>query len=293
MTPADIAEPCSPLRAAVYSPPWRVAATMLRVISGASLLALLALLLVPGSRPLNPLFLLRLATGLCLLPGLAALLIRRAFAAFLRVEGGALILEQHHGRTEIPVAAIARLTPWLLPRPGSGLWLDLRSGRRWRGAIEMDDPSALVDMLATAGGTPSPLATARHHPAMIYARARSHRFPRPWYAALIKFPLFALVPTLPLFRVHQIIAYGGPLGEYYQYGLGPYLAGFGIYWATLTVYLVLYAAVLRTFVETISLGAALIAPPGAVRVRRLLERVSAVFYYGGVPVAVALRLAPW
>jgi apolipoprotein N-acyltransferase len=100
--------------------------------------------------------------------------------------------------------------------------------------------------------------------------------------------LFALVPTLPLFRLHQWIAYGGTFGEYYTYGLEAYLLGFAIYWATLTIDLVLYAAALRVVAEAVALPATYLAPARAERVRRVVEVANRVFYYGGVP-ALLLR----
>ena len=105
--------------------------------------------------------------------------------------------------------------------------------------------------------------------------------------------LFALVPTLPLFRVHQIIAYGGAFGEYYQYGLNAYLAGFAIYWATLTIYLMVYAAALRVPVELLAVGSAALAPQHASGVRRVAQSAATVLYYVGVPAAVILRFVPW
>jgi apolipoprotein N-acyltransferase len=110
---------------------------------------------------------------------------------------------------------------------------------------------------------------------------------------LWKFPVFALVPTLPLFRVHQLIAYGGVLGEYYQYGLEAYLLGFAIYWATLTIYLMLYAAALRAPVELLAMAVTALAPERASGARRVLERTAAILYYGGVPAMTALRFVPW
>lgn len=280
------------IRAVLYPVRWRIVAALLRTISCASLLTVLGLLLAPGSRPLNPLRLIGLVAGLCLLPELAVLLLRWTFAAILRIETNALVVEQRHRRTEIPIGAIAAIEPWLVPLPGSGLWMRLRSGRRWSDAAEMEDPLELIDGLGAAGGSPRVLGVARY-PSLAYAHARSRSQRRSWFRFLLKFPVFALVPTFPLFRVHQIIAYGGALGEYYQYGLNAYLTGFAIYWATLTIYLMVYAAALRTPVEMLAVGFAVLAPQHATGVRRVSERASAVLYYSGVPAAVALRFFPW
>jgi apolipoprotein N-acyltransferase len=278
------------MRAVLYPRTWRAVTGMLSSLAGGSLLVILLALLL-SDRPVNPLRLMRLVAALCLVPRLAVLTLRRACTASLRIEADTLVIEQRHRRLDLPVASVAAIEPWLLPLPGSGLWLRLRSGRRWTDGLELEDPTVLIDALAVASGAPG-LRQAARHPFVVYARARGARR-RSWRRALLEFPIFALVPTIPLFRVHQIIAYGGALGEYYQYSLGAYLAGFAIYWATLTIYLMLYAAALRVPVELLTVAAAALAPTYASAGRRLLDRLAAVLYYVGVPAAVALRFAPW
>lgn len=280
------------MRAVFLPAPARLAAGLLRVVSCATLLAIAAVLVWPEAGPVNPLWLIRVVVSFCLLPRLAVLLLDRTFGGTLRVEAGSLVLEQRHGRVEIPVEAIAAIDPWRVPVPGSGVSLRLRSGRRWSDGIAMHDPVALLDMLVEAGGSPDLLAAARH-PSVVHAHARSSGRRSSWHRPLLDFPVFALLPTLPLFRVHQIIAYGGALGEYHQYGLGAWLAGFVIYWATLTIYLMAYAAALRVPVEAFAFGAAVLAPLHARTVRRALDGTAAVLYYGGVPAAVVLRFLPW
>ena len=88
---------------------------------------------------------------------------------------------------------------------------------------------------------------------------------------------------MPLFRLHQWVAYGDTFGEYYTYGLEAYLLAFAIYWATDTIYLVLYAAVLRAIAEPVAFAAAWLLPARAERVRRALEIGDRVLYFGGVP----------
>jgi apolipoprotein N-acyltransferase len=95
--------------------------------------------------------------------------------------------------------------------------------------------------------------------------------------------VFALVPALPVFRLHQWIAYGGTFGEYYAYGLRPYAIAFAIYWGTAVIYLVLWAALLRVLLEPLVVAAAWLAPARALGVRRAVETVDRVLYYGGVP----------
>ena len=114
-----------------------------------------------------------------------------------------------------------------------------------------------------------------------------------WYHLAAKFPLFALLPTAVLFNAHQHIAYGGLLGQYYLHGLRAYLLTFAVYWVTVAIYLVLYASTWRALGEAAALLAAWTAPSRAARVRRGVEVGCRVLYYGGVPVLLALRFAPW
>src|SRR5207249_2775114 len=140
----------------------------------------------------------------------------------------------------------------------------------------------------SAAGGPAGGA-ALQHPSAIYARAKHSSLPRRCYHPLLQFVGFGFLVTLPLFRVHQHIAYGGTFGEYYLMGLQAYVITFGIYWGTLTIYLVLYAAVWRGLAEAIAFGCAWVAPSRAARVRRVVEVVYRILYYGGVPALVILR----
>jgi apolipoprotein N-acyltransferase len=106
---------------------------------------------------------------------------------------------------------------------------------------------------------------------------------------MLAFVVFALVPAVAFFRLNQWIAYGGTFGEYYTYGLQAYLSAFAIYWATFTIYLVLYAAVLRVGTEAIVLPATWIVPARAATARRAMEIVNRILYYGAV-FALLLRL---
>ena len=271
-------------RAIAYPPPWRIAAAVLVAVSRGSLVVLLALLMFFDTRLTNQLRLMRTFAQFCLAPGIAAWLVERVFAATLLIQDGALVLQRRRQRIEVPCDAIDRVAPWTVPLPSGGLWLRLKSGRRFRYGLQVADPVALIEALADAGAPPHVRAASRH-PAAIYARSKN-RAPQRWYHPVLKFVAFALVPTLPLFRLHQWIAYGGTFGEYYTYGLQAYLLAFAIYWATFTVYLMLYAAGLRAVAETIALTVACVAPSRAVIVRRAVEIADRILYYGGVPVVL-------
>ena len=279
-------------RVTIYAAPLRAIAGLLALISGASLLVMLALLLLPSDVPANPLRLIRQAMGFCLLPALSLFVLRRTCAALVRIESGKLIVEQSHRRTEAPVASIVGVEPWSLFLPEPGVRLRLRSGAHLADGIALEDPTELIGALVEAGASDALLDVCRR-PSLVYARAKADYGLTAGYGLLLKFPLFALVPTVPLFRVHQLIAYGGALGEYYQYGLGAYFLGFAVYWATLIVYLLLYAAALRVPVELIAAAAAFVMPERAVVARRTMEKAASVCFYVGVPTFVILRFIPW
>lgn len=267
-------------------------AALLTAISGASLPLLLAIVLFSRSQPILPMMLMRAFAILAIAPAVATWLIERAFAMTATIRDDGMVLERGEWRIEIPCGVIARITPWTVPLPGSGLSVRLTSGRRFRYGLQLADPSALLEALAGAGGPESARAALRH-PSVVYAHAKHAGPRRRWYHPLFKFVVFALVPTLPLFRVKQFITYGGTFGQYYLRGLQPYLQSFATYWVTLVIYLVLYAGVLRGVAEAAALIAARVAPSQAARVRRAAETGCRVLYYGGVPVLLIRFFLPW
>jgi hypothetical protein len=274
-----------------YPPVWRAFAAVLVAISRGGVPLLLAIVLFTRSAPILPLMLLRAFTILVVAPGTAAWLIGRALTVTVAVADGSLVLQRDQLRVEIPCDAVTRLSPWIIPLPGGGLWLRLRSGRRFRYGLQVRDPTPLLSGLAAAGVAAA--AVTLQHPTMRYAHAKHSRRRWRWYHPLLQFVGFALLPTLPLFRLQQLVAYGGLFGQYYQQGLMPYLQNFALYWMTLTIYLVLYSGVWRGLAEAVALGAAWAAPSRAARVRRAAETGYRVLYYGGVPVLLMRFFLPW
>lgn len=272
-----------------YSPSWRIAASMLRITSRGSLLLILAALLLSDNPPVNPLKQMRLFLGLFAAPEAAAWCIARAFAARLRVEKDVLQIQDREQVVEIPLASVAAVSPWMVPLPRSGIWLTLRSGRRLPRALQMSDPVSLVDAMVAAGAAPD-IRHGLEHPMVVFARARLAypygRLEHPFF----KFVIFSLVPTVPVFRLHQYITYGGTFGEYYTFGLGAYLLAFGIWWMSWSFNLLYIAALARAVVEVLSLAAAVVVPSFATGVRRGLEVTQRVIYYLGIPTWIALRL---
>jgi apolipoprotein N-acyltransferase len=277
-------------RVCAYPAGWRAVAAAAFVASRTSLPAI-AFVLVGSHLALEPATLVRWFILFFAVPALAAAVVGRAFTASLRAENDVLTIARAGLRVEIPHAAIGRIVAWCLPVPSPGFGLGLTSGRRLPQGIAMSDPMPVLRALMGQGVTAAGAAVA--HPIVVYAHARAAHGHWRWTHLLARFPLFALGPTALLFNVHQHITYGGLLGQYYMLGLRPYVETFALYWATVTIYLVLYAAIWRGLAEPVCLVVAAVAPSGAARVRRATEWVIRVLYYGGVLALLALRFAPW
>lgn len=271
---------------------WRATAAALKVCARAGLLVMVALLLFSDAPPTNPLAQMRMFAGLVLAPEIAAWCIARAFAARLRVERGLLRLDQRAQGTEIPVAAISGVAPWRLPLPGMGVNLRRVGDAGFNQGIMLANPAGFIETLRRQGG-PASLADGLASRGTAYVRARLASPPGLLDRPLVKFVLFPLIPTLPAFRLHQYITYGGPFGEYQTYGLQAYLTAFTLWWISWAIGLVLFAAVLRTAVEVGTWVLLPASPPWLPRARRGLENLARVFYYIGVPLWLLLRLWPW
>lgn len=268
---------------------WRIAAGMLRLFSGAGLLWIGIQMLFGDSEQINTLMQIKMFAALVLAPELAAWAIMRAFAASARIENGMLVLEQRERRIEIPVKEIAALDVWKLPLPRAGVCLQLASGKRWSHAIALPDPAALMAGLMRAGGKPDYADSLSGH-ASAYARLRQ-AIPR-WRIdnAFLKFVLFPLVPAVPAFRLHQHIAFGGTLGEYYTFGLKAYVIAFAIWWASWAMGMVLFAAFLRIVIETITVLSMAMGNERSIAVRQMLEHLGRAFFYLGVPAWLLIHL---
>jgi apolipoprotein N-acyltransferase len=272
-------------RAVAYSRFWRLAAAASVAVSWIGLLAIAVAATFLDVQLDNPLRLLR-ACSLALAPGVAAWLAGYAFRARVTIADGSLIVERRDRRIEVPCASIVAVEPWSLPAPGVDL--RLRSGRRFPFGLAVADLGAFLDALVANGASDAD-GDGKDAAALVYARSQP-RARRWWSHPLAKFIALALVPTIPLFRLHQWIAYGGTFGEYYTYGLRAYALGFLLFWSTFTIYLVVYAAVLRLLAELTMRAVAAYFPARAVATRRLVERACGALYLGGLA-AFLLRTA--
>lgn len=277
-------------RVSALSSPMRIAAGALRVVAGGGLLWMGSAWLVGDGSDTGTLAQLRMFTALVLAPALAAWAIARAGAATLRIEADTLVLDQRARRVEIPVAGLAALEPWRLPLPLPGAWLRLASGTRFAQGLAGVDVPVLAQALVRAGA-PAAVAQAGEARAAVYAHVRATAVRRRWFDhPLVKFGLFPLLPALPAFRLHQIIAYGGFLGEYYTFGLKAWLLALLIWWASWAAGMTLYGAALRVPIEAGMWAALFVKPERALGVRRALEIAGRLLYYLGAPALLVLRV---
>lgn len=279
MTREDTA-PAEAVAGAVYAPGWRVVIAALRVWSRAGLFLVMALVVWGSDLDLTPLVLFRTMAVAAALPALAARLLEHAFAARLARDGMRLVAHARGRRVEIPLDAVAEAVPWRVPLPRPGVTLRLRAGGSL--SVALDDPGTLLVLL---GADPD-------RPIVRWAAARTRARRGAWYRPLLRYPVFGLVPGAILFRTHQWIAYGGTFGQYYLLGLRAYLGTFAIYWATVTMYLVLWSNLCRLVVEAVTLVGAWAAPADVTALRQRAERAWTLSYYGGALLVLVLRLLP-
>jgi hypothetical protein len=264
------------MNATIYRPGWRALAAVLFALSRISLPWILWRVWTADDPPITPPLLAEMLLVVWALPGGAAWLIGRAFAAQACVTDDGVEIVRDGRRMRLARDRVVGARPWRVPLPEPGFAVQLAGGRRL--AIAARDPSPLLAALAPA---------VRRHPAMVWAAARRPA-PHAWYYVR-RYVLFALLPAGVLFNAHQHIAYGAFLGQYYLMGLRAWCTTWAIYWSTLGAYLLLYGSALRGMAEAMALAAAYVAPAHAAVARRLAERVDQLAFYGGVPVLLALR----
>ncbi|MFD0727162.1 apolipoprotein N-acyltransferase [Lysobacter brunescens] len=280
-----------PLDVVLLTPFWRILIALLRVVARGGLLWMALQVLTNDGTPINPIAQVWMFAGLVLLPEAAAWSLMRAFAATLRIEGGMLVLEQPSRRIEIACSEIVDARTWRLPLPSTGLQLRLGSGS-WRHAIAGVDPLRLTERLRATGATSIAQDSSASRAAILGHAVQATRHRLLDHPAF-KFGLFPLLPALPAFRLHQVIAYGGTFGEWQTYGAKAWLLALFVWWASWAVNLAMIAAGLRVLVEVGTLLPLALRPLKTVDVRRMLEIAARVIFYIGVPLWLAVRLWPW
>ncbi|QPF76774.1 apolipoprotein N-acyltransferase [Roseateles sp. DAIF2] len=279
-----------PVDLALLPGPARWAAAALRVGARAGLLWMIwAILFGEGPVQSNTLAQLRSFVALFLVPEAAAWCLLRAYAARLELDAAAGLLRFTRGgrQLSLPLAQLAGVRPWRLPLPGAGASLRLSDGHDWRYGLACADPWALAQALRAVGGPSAPATPAQG--LALYLRSRPSPSPgglgRPW----VKYLVFPFLLALPAFRLHQHIAYGSGLGEYYSFGLAAYLKGFSLWWAAWAMAVALSAAALRLLVELALLGGALLRPGRLAPLRTWAERLALAALYLGLPGWLLLR----
>lgn len=268
---------------AVLPPAVRLAAGLLRAFARASLLWMCAILLLNDALRANTLAQVRMFSAWFLAPEAAAWCLLLLFSARASVADGQLILARGARRLALALGDVASVRLWYLPFPRYGLTLRLASGQARTYRLALADPRALAAAIA-AGGGPAPQEPASPFAALqAYAQAalatRRSRLDSP----LIKYLLLPLALAIPAFHLQQQIAYGGPFGEYYSFGLKAYLLAFAIWWAAWTIAVVLSEAVLRLAIEAATVLAALLQPRRASAVRDGLQRAGHALLFLGIP----------
>lgn len=269
-----------PIRVSVLPPTARGVAGALHGLACASLLVMGAAMLFNDSLRGNPLAQIRAFATYVLAPELAAWCILLAYSARLFIEEGQLVLQRGRQRMALALADIAAVVPWQLPVPGNGATLLLTSAKPWRFGIAMVHPQRLAHALShgdrTAASAAQPLAARYAQVRLAIRRGHLDRF---W----VKFIVFPCLLALPAFHLHQNIAYGGGLGEYYTFGLRPYLTTLALWCAAWTIGVSLCAAALRAAIEMGTVATLLIRPTHAVAVRQSLESTGRLLLFVGLP----------
>ncbi|WP_229207009.1 apolipoprotein N-acyltransferase [Duganella sp. Root336D2] len=278
---ARASRPAFPVRLAVLPAAARIVAGVLRVTSRAGLLGMCAALLLNEPLRTNTLAQMRMFTLFFLLPEAIAWCVLMAFSARASIVDGRLVLERGAQKLELALAELAAVEPWRLPVPGPGVTLRLRSGRYSNFGLALPDPAAFSAGLAAAGG-PMPAKPRRWRT----LAAPGTRLDHP----LAKFVLLPFALALPAFHLHQHIAYGSALGEFYSFGLAAYLGAFGMWWAAWAIGVVLGAALLRTVIESVTLLAEALRPGNAPGIRHGLERAGHFALYLALPGWLLLRV---
>jgi apolipoprotein N-acyltransferase len=229
---------------------------------------------------------LRLFAAWVVLPEALAGVLALACAATLCVDGDRLVLAGRHRTVEFDLRRIAELRAWRVPWPRPGFDIHLASTRRWTHGIAARGTGGLLRAL-DIDTTNAPSSRVSR------GMQRMDAFdiaPRPIDRVAAKFVLFPLLPALPAFRLHQLIAYGSAFGEFYTFGARAYLGALLLWWASWAVALVLVAGGLRAVAEFGAAAVMLARPRHAKAARGGLLAAARLAYFVGIPAWLAVRL---
>jgi hypothetical protein len=272
-----------------YPEAWRWLAGGLFALSRISLVVIAIMFAVGWV--ISPPLLVRLIVFLALVPGVLVILLRKTFAAECELSEGKLSVRRTgfwgRGKISAGPAESRDWNYWVLPAPGPGLSIRLaeQNGLR-RLALETKYTGVIASALAGGSSNDSArLGQATH----TYSQAKADSRAARWHWPLLKFGLFGLFPLFVVFRLHQNVMFGGLLGQYYLHGLGPWLSTLAYYWIMMTIYLVLYAAFWRSWIEAACWLTARYAPARAGTVRTWGEVLALTVYFAGIPAFIVWR----
>lgn len=239
-----------------------------------------------------------------LAPVVALWALQRAFAARAFQRVGLLCIQSGSRRIELPLSALAAAQAWRLPVPSPGLQLRTQAGER----LDLALPSShgFIAALQRAGAPPAAVDHSSpnllQHWAEQRLRSRHRWLDAPW----LKLGLFPLLPALVAFHLHQVIAFGGPFGEWLTFGFSAWFKALLLWWASWVLGLSLCSAALRALVEVVALAALAIqrlaapkpAPAAQLAtgtdawpLRQAIEWSLRAIHYLGVPMWLLLRLS--
>lgn len=264
---------------------WRMALAALRLLAALALAWLGWRMLAQDGLQVQSLQQIRVFAGWVVLPLVLAWALSRWLRASVDFQADQLVIDTGPRRIGIPLSAIDRVALWRMPLPQPGVDLLLRSGARI--GVGLARPRALLERLRAAG-VPSPWTAADDRRSEhLEARASA----RHWLDhAALKYALFPLLLSLPAFRLHQIIAFGGTFGELQTFGAGAWWTGLLLWWAAWALGLMLLGAVLRLLIELLHRLLQVRAIDTQYGARLRLEAASRAVYYLGVPLWLGWRL---
>lgn len=277
------------LKVVAYPTGLRYLAAALFAVSRLSLVAIAFMFFLGWV--ISPPLLVRLILFLSLIPAFALFLIKLALAADCEISHGLLELRRtallRFAKSRAARLKIGSWRSWSLPIPGPGVLISAPAGAGKRSlALESKQLTALLAALDRSGpAAASSLAQAGR----VFSEARACSRLLRWHSPILKFGVFGLLPVFLVFRVHQNVMYGGVLGQYYLHGLGPWLSSLSYHWIMVTIYLVLYAAFWRSWVEPVCWLGARFRPSRAAAVRAWGEAFALAVYFAGIPLFVIWR----
>lgn len=273
-----------------YPPGWRWPAGGLFVLSRVSLVVV-ALMLASGWF-MSPPLLFRLVVLLALIPGLLTILLRKVFAAECETADGQLTIRRtglyrRHTEESFKLAQVDSWSIWSLPSPGPGVSIRVQGPSVTRHlALETKRPNELIAVLTDCCTT---RISAVQEATRTYGERKAGSRAARWHSPFVKFGLFGLLPFLVVFRLHQNIMYGGLFGQYHLFGPAPWLESLAYHWIIVTIYLVLYAAFWRAWVEAGCWLSARYMPSRAGVVRAWGEGLALTVYFAGIPAFIVWR----